>query len=252
MDVYRIDGYVNEAFGNYNEAIKQYQKAASITPNLPFLYLYIGYNYRQLRLYDQALASFIKAINIGKQINRNDPLPYLAIAKVYTQRGNVGDMFLAALNVRAALNFNPTNPDVYGELGVVYFKSRNYEGSIPALQCAVTGCDAQTSCDVRLGDTCKAPDNPPNSPSIVIPGLKLSPSTVVYYYTYASVLAAMDQPSKPYCPTAIPILRQLRQGFGNDSTIMSIIAPSEKLCPANGSTASPTTNPTTNPSTSGN
>jgi len=233
MDVYRIDAYVNEAFGNYNEAIKQYQKAASITPNLTFLYLYIGYNYRQLRLYDQALASFIKAINIFKQLHLNEPLPYLAIAKVYTQRGNVGDMFLAALNVRAALNFNPSNPDVYGELGVVYFKSRNYEGSIPALQCAVTGCDAQTSCNVRVNGTCTAPDKDDyNTPPTVIPGLKLSASTVVYYYTYASVLAAMDQPSKPYCPDAIPILKQLHQGFGSDATIMAIIAPSEKLCPS--------------------
>jgi tetratricopeptide (TPR) repeat protein len=234
MDVYRINGYVQEAFGNYNEAITQYQKAAGITPNLTFLYLYIGYNYRQLQQYKEALASFVKAINIGKQLGLNDPLPYLAIAKVYTQRGDVGDMFLAALNVRAALNYNPTNPDVYGELGVVYFKSRNYEGSIPALKCAVTGCDAQTSCDVRLGDTCLAPDNDPNNPAIVIPGMKLSPSTVVYYYTYASVLSAMDQPSKPYCPDAIPILKLLRQSFANDATIMAIISPSEKLCPSNG------------------
>ncbi len=231
MDVYRINGYVNESFGNYNEAIKQYQKAAEITPNLTFLYLYIGYNYRQLRLYQQALDSFDKAINIGKQLGLHDPLPYLAKAKVYTQRGDMGDMFLASLDVRTALNYNPTNPDVYGELGIVYFKSRNYEGSIPALKCAVTGCDAQISCDVRLGDTCKAPDNDPNNPAIVIPGLKLSTTTVVYYYTYASVLAAMDQPSLPYCPDAIPILKELRQSFGSDTTIMSIIAPSEKLCP---------------------
>jgi tetratricopeptide (TPR) repeat protein len=234
MDVYRINGYVQESFGNYNEAITQYQKASAITPNLTFLYLYIGYNYRQLRQYPQALASFDKAINIGKQLGLNDPLPYLAKAKVYTQRGDLGDMFLASLDVRTALNFNPTNPDVYGELGVVYFKSRNYEGSIPALQCAVTGCDAQTSCNVRLGYTCSAtpPAYDPNNPAIVIPGLKLSTTTVVYYYTYASVLAAMDQPSQPYCPKAIPIMQQLHQAFGNDATIMAIIAPSEKLCPS--------------------
>jgi len=42
----------------------------------------------------------------------------------------------------------------------------------------------------------------------------------------------MDQPSKPYCPDAIPILKQLHQGFGSDATIMAIIAPSEKLCPS--------------------
>jgi hypothetical protein len=54
----------------------------------------------------------------------------------------------------------------------------------------------------------------------------------------------MDQPSQNYCQYAIPVLQQLRQGFGNDSTIMSIIAPSEKLCAKTGATASPTTSPT--------
>jgi len=227
MDVYRISAYVQESFGNYNEAIKQYQIATQITPNLSFLYLYIGYNYRQLRLYNEALDAFSTAVNIGKQLGLNDPLPYLAIGKVYTQ---TGDFLSASLNVREALKKNPTNPDVYGELGIVYFKSRNYEGSIPALKCAVTGCDAQTSCDVRLGDVCIAPSPDPNNPAIIIPGLKLSASTVVYYYTYASVLAAMDQPSQPYCPDAVPILSQLHQAYSSDPTILAIIAPSEKLC----------------------
>ena len=231
MDVYRINAYVQESFGNYNEAIIQYQKASLITPNLTFLYLYIGYNYRQLRQYKEALEAFSTAVNIGKQLGLDDPLPYLAIGKVYTQ---TGDFLSASLNVRAALKRNPTNPDVYGELGVVYFKSRNYEGSIPALQCAVTGCNAQISCDVRLGNECKAPNNDPNNPARIIPGLKLSASTVVYYYTYASVLAAMDQPSQPYCPDAIPILSQLHQAYYNDPTILAIIAPSEKLCASAG------------------
>jgi hypothetical protein len=58
----------------------------------------------------------------------------------------------------------------------------------------------------------------------------LSASTVVYYYTYVSVLAAMDQPSQPYCPEAVPILSQLHQAYSGDPTILAIIAPSEKLC----------------------
>jgi tetratricopeptide (TPR) repeat protein len=227
MDLYRINAFVQESFGNYNEAIVQYQKAAKITPNLAFLYLYIGYNYRQLRQYPQALDAFATAVNIGKQLGLKDPLPYLAIGKVYTQ---TGDFFSAALNVRAALKLNPNNPDVYGELGVVYFHSRNYEGSIPALKCAVSGCDAQTSCDVRLGDTCTVPNHDPNDPAIVISGMPLSANTVVYYYTYISVLAAMDQPSQPYCPEALPIIKQVQQAFADDTTILGIVAESEVIC----------------------
>ncbi len=224
MDVYRVNAVVQESLGNYNEAIKQYQKAVDITPNLTFLYVYIGYNYRVLRQLDVALDYFTKAVVINNRLNLADPIPYMAIGKTYVDKG---EFFAAALNVRAALNRNPDNPDVYGSLGLVYFKSRNYEGSIPALKCAVTGCDAQTSCEVRAGDVCK---DSATSPAHVITGLPLSANTVVYYYTYASVLAAMDQPSAPRCQDAIPIMQQIRQGFANDDTIMSIIKPSEQIC----------------------
>ncbi len=227
MDVYRVNAYVQESLGNYNEAISQYLKAAEITPNLTFLYIYIGYNYRQLRNYDQALQYFEKAVNINKQLEIGDPVPYLAIGKTYTQ---TGDFFSAALNVRAALKLNPTNADVYGNLGVVYFKSRNYESAIPALQCAVSGCDAKVSCDVRTVGQCEDPNNP----AIEITGLPLSTSTVVYYYTYASVLAGMNSPGQPYCQQAVPVMKQIRAAFASDESIISIIAPSEQICASAG------------------
>ncbi len=229
MDVYRVNAYVQESLGNYNEAIKQYEQAAKITPNLAFLYIYIGYNYRQLRQYPRALEYFEKAVNINKQLGVDDPIPYLAIGKTYTQ---TGDFFSAALNVKAALKFNPTNPDVYGNLGVVYFKSRNYESAIPALQCAVSGCDAKISCDVRTNGQC----TDPNNPAIEIEGLPLSTTTVVYYYTYASVLAGMNGPGQdpPYCSLAVPILKQVRAAFASDETIISIIKPSEDICASAG------------------
>lgn len=227
MDVYRVNAYVQESLGNYNEAISQYLEAAKITPNLTFLYVYIGYNYRQLRRYEDALNYFEKAVNINKQLQVGDPIPYLAIGKTYTQ---TGDFFSAALNVRAALKLNPTNPDVYGNLGVVYFKSRNYESAIPALQCAVTGCDAITSCDVRTIGQCEDPNNP----AIEIKGMPLSSTTVVYYYTYASVLAGMNSPGQPYCKDAVPIMKQIRAAFASDETIIGIISPSEEICASAG------------------
>ena len=36
-----------------------------------------------------------------------------------------------------------------------------------------------------------------------ISGLALSPNTVVYYYTYGSVLAALSRPQQNYCDEAI-------------------------------------------------
>jgi tetratricopeptide (TPR) repeat protein len=227
MDLYRVNAYVQESLGNYAEAIKFYKMASAINPNLTFLYLRTGYNYRTLRRYEEALTYFSKAVDINKQIGVKDTAPYLAIGKTYSQ---TGDFFSAALNVRAALNINPNKPEIYGELGVVYFKSRNYEGAIPALQCVVSGCDAKISCSVRERTEC----SDPNNPAIELKGLDLTPNTVVFYYTYASVLAGMHRPAQPYCKDAVPILKQIRQAFAEDPTILGIISPSEEICASAG------------------
>ncbi len=224
MDVHRIRAIVQETGGNYAEAIKEYKLAAEIYPNLTFLYIRIGINYRQLRQYDEALRWFNKAATIDKQLGVNDPTPNLAIAKTYSQ---IGEFFIAAVNVKAALRLNPTSPEVYGSLGIIYFKSRNYEGAIPALQCAVRGCDANTSCLVREGgDTCTSNDN------YVIQGMPLTNNTVVYYYTYGSVLAGMHRKTDPVplCAEAVTVLKEVRQAFANDDSIISIIEPSEQIC----------------------
>ena len=48
MDVHRVYAYVLESFGQYNQAIQEYDIAISITPNLTFLHLRAGANYRRL------------------------------------------------------------------------------------------------------------------------------------------------------------------------------------------------------------
>ena len=187
---------------------------------MTFLYISIGANYRQLRQYEVALEWFAKAATINKQLLINDPIPYLAIGKTYSQ---IGEFFAAARNVRTALDLTPRNPEVYGSLGVVYFKSRNYEGAIPALKCAVRGCDAPTSCEVRQ---CKNAQDP----IIEIASLELNANTAVYYYTYASVLAGMHRPYNNYCEEAVKVLREVRKAFGGDKDIIAIITPSEQIC----------------------
>ena len=222
MDVHRINGLVMETLGDYGAAIEEYKRAIEITPNLTFLYLNTGVNYRQLKLYDVALEYFSKAASINEQLDIKDPIPYLAIGKTYSQ---TGEFFAAAQNVRKGLKFDPTNPDVYGSLGVIYFKSRNYEGAIPALKCAVRGCTAKESCDVRRCD-------PATEPEITIEGLPLSGSTVVYYFTYGSVLAGMHRPTdgNNYCEEAMKVLREVRAGFANDPTVIQIVDASEQIC----------------------
>jgi tetratricopeptide (TPR) repeat protein len=246
MDVHRVYAYVLESFGQYNQAIQEYDTAISITPNLTFLHLRAGANYRRLafasaneetavQLYEKSLEYFAKAASINEQLGVQDPIPYLSISKTYSQ---MGEFFIAARNVQKALEFQPDNADVYGQLGIIYFKSRNYEGSIPALKCAIEGCTAEESCDGRGG--CGPNDTPAE-----VTGLALSPSTVVYYYTYGSVLAALSRPQDNKCPKALDVLTEVKVAFGSDPDIAGIISAGEAICSGLGDSASslPTTAP---------
>ena len=246
MDVHRVYAYVLESFGQYNQAIQEYDLAISITPNLTFLHLRAGANYRRLAfgslneenataLYERSLEYFAQAAAINDQLEIEDPIPYLSIARTYSQ---MGEFFIAARNVQKALEFQPDNADVYGQLGIIYFKSRNYEGSIPALRCAIRGCTAEESCDGRGG--CGPNDTPAE-----VTGLALSPNTVVYYYTYGSVLAALSVPQDNKCGEAMNIFTEVKQAFGSDPDIAGIISSGEIICNSLGETTTviPTVTP---------
>jgi tetratricopeptide (TPR) repeat protein len=235
MDVQRIRAYVKETLGDYTGAIESYEKAIELMPNFTSLYIQVGLNYRVLAqrdtainspYYDIALEYFEKAATINEQLGIQDPIPYLAIGKTYTQ---LGEAFIASLNVRHAVQINPYSPDVYGQLGIVYFQSRNYEGSIEALKCAVRGCNEAESCEVRRCD-------PETDAAISISGMPLTNTTVVYYYTYGSVLAAMHRPYDDKCTEAVQVLDIVRKGYGNDPTIMGIVNTSLEICASYGIT----------------
>jgi tetratricopeptide (TPR) repeat protein len=207
MDVHRVYGYVLESLGYYNAAIQEYLAAAQITPNLTFLYISIGQNYRTLRVYNRALEYFDKAAKINEGLNVKDPLPFIAIAKTYSQ---LGEFFIAARNAEKALSFDPTDANTYGQLGMIYVKSRNYEGALPVLKCVVNGCTAEEN---EVG-------------AEIVQSLPLSSLTVAYYYLqYASVLAAFNM-----CEQAIPVLDQVNQIYPSDPIIRGIIDENRTIC----------------------
>jgi tetratricopeptide (TPR) repeat protein len=219
MDVHRVYGYYLESTGNYNEAITEYQKALVIDPNLTFLYLSIGNNYRTLAfqstlpsqqsdLYNSARSNYGKAITIDDQLKINNPSPYIAIAKTYAQQGQ---FFAAALNAQEAISIDPTNADLYGQLGDIYKRGRNFETSIIALRCAVEGCDALESCQAVLaGSSCVG---------VQVNPLVLNPNSAVYYLDLGSVLSAFA-PNKPeYCPETVQLLTQIETKYPDNTII---------------------------------
>jgi len=224
MDVHRVYGYYLESTANYSQAIEEYQKAAAIDPNLTFLYITIGHNYRTLAflstlplqqsdLYNTARLNYAKAITIDNQLKLtdpsiNDPSPYIAIAKTYAQQGQ---FFAAALNAQEAIAIDPTNADLYGQLGDIYKRGRNFETSIIALRCAVEGCDALASCQAVLaGSDCVGVEVKP---------LVLNPNSATYYLDLGSVLSAFA-PNKPeYCPETVKLLTQIETKYPDNTII---------------------------------
>ena len=207
MDAHRVHGLILETFGQYSAAIRAYEKAAVIMPNLTFLYIYMGRNYRQLELYEYALEYFAKAAAINERNQVLDPLPYIAIARTYAQQG---EFFIAARNAEKALSVSPYNPNTYGQLGDIYVRARNYEGALPVLKCAVYGCTAEEN---EVGET-------------QVEGLPLSSIEVAYYYLrYGSVLASLNM-----CDEAEPVLAQVMESYGWDTTIAAIVTENHNIC----------------------
>ena len=246
MDVHRVHASVLESGRDYALAIDAYERAIAITPNLTFLYVRAGANYRVLasnspnkdvqnQLFEKSLEKFDQAARINTQLKVNDPQPYLSIAKTYSQ---MGQFFVAIRNVQKTIEFQPTNPVFYGELGVLYHKNRNYETGILALECAVRGCTAEQSCPAR-GD-CGPKDIPAE-----VKGLPLRSDTIYYYDIYASELAALGPLNENYCPRALEIASEIAATeLDNDPNIAADIVVVRNLCDPNAETPTATGEPT--------
>jgi hypothetical protein len=127
-----------------------------------------------------------------------------------------------------ALQYNPYDPEVYAQLGMVYRQARNYEDAILALKCGVIGCSEQDTCTLR---SC----NPDTDKPIKIEARAISGQTIVYYYTYASLLAGMYLPRDPerqtYCDQSVELIQKIRtSSFASDPTIVGILNESEAMC----------------------
>jgi tetratricopeptide (TPR) repeat protein len=217
MDVHRSYAYVLESNAYYARAVDEYKQAIAINPNLAFLHMRLGVNYRKLGetatttltsqdMIDAALNEF--AIAAG--LNPGNPGPYASIAQTYA---NQGDFFAAELNAQKALSYDKTNAKMYGKLGVIYYHAKNYENAIKVLKCAVRGCTALEN----------------EEQSVDVVGTPLAAGTLDFYYTYGSVLAFYGN-TPGYCTQARSIFSELRASPWYDTTVEGIIRESELIC----------------------
>ncbi|MCZ2128018.1 MAG: tetratricopeptide repeat protein [Anaerolineales bacterium] len=248
MDVHRVHASVLESLGEYALAIEAYDKAIAIAPNMTFLYLRAGAGYRRLAfespneqvqkdLFEKSLEYFAQTARINTQLGVKDPAPYISIAKTYSQ---MGEFFIAIRNIQKAIEFEPDNAVLYGELGVLYHKNRNYETGILALGCAVDGCTPQESCPAR--GECG-----PNDVEAQVKPLELDGSTVYYFDILASELAALSTPKNNKCPQALAVAARIEKSeYVQDPNIAADMAVVRTIC-SFAPTPAPTVEPTPTP-----
>lgn len=185
LETHRARGIVLELTGNYLEAAKEFESAIAMNNNIADLHLALGRNYRYLETYDKAVEEF----NRANALNPGDPLPNTYISRTYA---TVGEYAKAIQFAEQAIKVSPNDPFLYGNLGVMDYRNRQYEDAVTSLRLAVRG-----------GKTVEG---------VEIEGLPLDYGRVAeYYFTYGLALARVGQ-----CGEALQISQSLQQIVNND------------------------------------
>lgn len=219
LETHRGRGYVLEYTANYEEAVAEFEAAVAINPNIADLHLALGRNYRATQQFDKAITEFSKA----NALNPTDYMPELLISRTYAQNG---DYAKAAQYGEAAVADDPSNPTLYGYLGLVYWKQQKYYDAVDALRLAIRGGTDKNG--------------------VAVEGLPLDYGRVgEFYYTYGLALAKLGQ-----CGEALQIAQAVATGLRNDDVAgynaQEIITTCERLA-KEGKSDLPTVTPTQGP-----
>jgi len=185
LETHRGRGYVLEYTANYPEAVAEFESAVAINPNIADLHLALGRNYRATQAYDKAITEFAKA----NALNPTDYTPELLISRTYAQNGDYAKSIQYG---EAAVADDPSNPLLYGYLGLVYWKQQQYYDAVDALRLSVRGGV--------------------NKDGVVVEGMPLDYGRVgEYYYTYGLALSKLGQ-----CGEALQIAQAVATNLRND------------------------------------
>ena len=209
LESHRARGYVYEATGNYEEAIREYEAADAINDNIEDVHIQLGSNYRRLGSYDKAVEEFTKAITL----NPTDPGPDLYISRTYAQ---VGDYPKAVQYAESAVKASPADPSLIGNLGVMYYHNIDWPDAVKELALVVNGGTTDDGQKVTA--------------------LPLTTDTHIteYYFTYALVLAHLNR-----CGDALQIAQLVQSRVPSNDTAMTNAAAAIQICQKN-LTSSPT------------
>ncbi len=183
LEAYRALGYVWELTGNRQQALEAYQAAMLINPNLPRLHIDIGNMQRVLGDTEGARDSYLNAVALAP--TSTEPLSLLV--QLYA---GIGEFGRASQYAKNAVDLEPTNARLHGNLGRMYYHNNSLEEAIVQLELAIRGG--------------------PTDEGVWVEGLPLNPTderVIEFYYTYGLSLAKLGR-----CEEAVPIFEAILRG----------------------------------------
>ncbi|UCF62013.1 MAG: tetratricopeptide repeat protein [Anaerolineaceae bacterium] len=183
LEAHRALGYVWELTGNRQQALEAYQAAMLINPNLPRLHIDIGNMQRALGNSEGARDSYLNAVALAP--TSTEPLSLLV--QLYA---GIGEFGRASQYAKNAVDLDPTDARLRGNLGRMYYHNNALEEAIVQLELAIRGG--------------------PTEDGVWVEGFPLNPAddrVIEFYYTYGLALAKMGR-----CEEAVPIFEALLRG----------------------------------------
>ncbi len=132
LEAQRAMGYVWEVTGNYDLAFEAYQNALRINQNLALIHVAMGNMYFNNGDSRSAIDSFIRASTLAPQ----DVIPLRRIAQTYARDGEFGK---ASQYAQSAVDLDPSNSRLHGDLGRMHYKNADYEAAIESLALSIHG-----------------------------------------------------------------------------------------------------------------
>lgn len=191
LEAHRARGYVYEATGNYEEAVREYQKAVTINGNIADLYLSLGRTYRALGIYDQS----VDALSRANALNPADPTPNLIISRIYY---STGEYAKAEQYAQQALKTSPGDANLHGNLGLMYYKNFKYPEAVKELSLLVNGGKSDDGQEIQA-----------------VPLVPDAPRIAEYYFSYGLSLVKLIPPR---CSEALPVAQEIQFKIPGDET----------------------------------
>ena len=214
LEAHRSRGIVYLNTQNLEQAINEFEQALAINKNIADLHLYMGVTYKALGDYDKAQ----EALLASYALNPEDTIALTELSRAYFADGRYAQ---AAQYAEEAVAVDPTNPNLHGNLGIVYYKNDDYTQAIPELALAVHGGVTEDG--------------------LAVEGIPLDYGRVEeFYWYYGFALARSSR-----CAEAVPIFQALLSGVPNDE--IAVYNATEGLAVCQNSLESPEDTPTITP-----